>query len=433
MLSIRRQNQSKVQHQVEHLEKREVPAVLASFGAAGASFNDATRVAEGGLWQTAVQESNQPTGTVHRYVNDLTDVKDTLTAEKLAGSFTGTALSHVNLILNDLSTAITNAPASAGDAAAQTALHNAQLNILNTVAQDGTLTGRAAGGFQQVPQRLAAGVTAATAPKHNLAQIGAIFNDAANRSIGGLGSDANADAITADIQAVRTGIQTLRTNFPGLFGGLTGVHADVIVRQIPLEVQKGINEVGVTPVAQKESNDILLDIIDIIQGDTNLVNMANQNGIAGFGVFPDALTAPTRYQDSQDQTTFLANVIVKANTLGTQAVNLVTNHPEDTTAINNLITQLNNFETNTGNFLVAQGGLYEARFDNELIATTSTNGAAVAATIRGLREENIALVTAGATQLHENVADVSGNNIPVTGGAYNADGVTVADVLSTAH
>jgi hypothetical protein len=34
--------------------------------------------------------------------------------------------------------------------------------------------------------------------------------------------------------------------------------------------------------------------------------------------------------------------------------------------------------------------------------------------------------------MHANSADVGGNNIPVTGGAYNADGLTVADVLSTA-
>jgi nucleoid-associated protein YgaU len=34
--------------------------------------------------------------------------------------------------------------------------------------------------------------------------------------------------------------------------------------------------------------------------------------------------------------------------------------------------------------------------------------------------------------MHANAADVSGNNVPVTGGTYNADGVTVADVLSTA-
>jgi hypothetical protein len=34
--------------------------------------------------------------------------------------------------------------------------------------------------------------------------------------------------------------------------------------------------------------------------------------------------------------------------------------------------------------------------------------------------------------MHANAADVSGNNVPVTGGTYNADGLTVADVLSTA-
>src|SRR5206468_1143907 len=43
-----------------------------------------------------------------------------------------------------------------------------------------------------------------------------------------------------------------------------------------------------------------------------------------------------------------------------------------------------------------------------------------------------ALVAAAADEMHANAADVGGNNIPVTGGAYNPDGATVADVLSTA-
>jgi microcystin-dependent protein len=34
--------------------------------------------------------------------------------------------------------------------------------------------------------------------------------------------------------------------------------------------------------------------------------------------------------------------------------------------------------------------------------------------------------------MHANSADVGGNNTPVTGGAYNPDGLTVADVLGTA-
>ena len=37
-----------------------------------------------------------------------------------------------------------------------------------------------------------------------------------------------------------------------------------------------------------------------------------------------------------------------------------------------------------------------------------------------------------AEEMHANSADVGGNNTPVTGGTYNPDGLTVADVLSTA-
>ena len=42
------------------------------------------------------------------------------------------------------------------------------------------------------------------------------------------------------------------------------------------------------------------------------------------------------------------------------------------------------------------------------------------------------MVGAAAEQMHANSADVGGNNIPVNGGTYNADGLTVAEVLSTA-
>ena len=52
--------------------------------------------------------------------------------------------------------------------------------------------------------------------------------------------------------------------------------------------------------------------------------------------------------------------------------------------------------------------------------------------IKGLNEGNAALVTAAAQVIHDNAADVGGNNIPVTGGTYNPDGLTLAEVLSTA-
>ena len=66
---------------------------------------------------------------------------------------------------------------------------------------------------------------------------------------------------------------------PEEFGGLTGVHAETVVRQLALENQF-IDQVGTNPDAGRASNDNMLDIIDIIQGDTNLANMANQGGVS---------------------------------------------------------------------------------------------------------------------------------------------------------
>jgi hypothetical protein len=81
---------------------------------------------------------------------------------------------------------------------------------------------------------------------------------------------------------------------------------------------------------------------------------------------------------------------------------------------------------------IHQFPLLEARFDNELLGDTSTLGAEVSKMIEGLQTGNAALVSAAADQMHANSADVGGNNIPVNGGTYNPDGLTVADVLSTA-
>ena len=89
------------------------------------------------------------------------------------------------------------------------------------------------------------------------------------------------------------------------------------------------------------------------------------------------------------------------------------------------------FRTTVTNFDAAQGGIFEARFDNELLGNTSTLGAEVAAMVKGLQTGNAALVAAAAEEMHANAADVGGNNLPATGGTYNPDGLTVADVLST--
>ena len=216
---------------------------------------------------------------------------------------------------------------------------------------------------------------------------------------------------------------------PLLFGGLTGVHAEAVVRQLELE-NAYIAQAGINPDAGRASNDNILDIIDIVQGDTNLANMANQGGVSGFTPFGDSLNPTPKYLDNDAQTNFWANFIAQSNSLGQQAIAAVTAHDAAATAA--VIADLHTFQTDVTNFDAAQGGIFEARFDNELLGDTSTLGAEVTKMIEGLQTGNAALVGAAAEQMHANSADVGGNNIPVNGGTYNADGLTVADVLSTA-
>jgi hypothetical protein len=414
-------------------------ANAADFAQLGATFNDATRALVGGLWQNAVEEGGQGTGSAGRYVSDLQAVQQGLQADVAAGDFTGGSLDHIQTILKDITTAISAATASVNGggsfgsvAAAETALHDSHVDILNVVNNDANLaaiaTADGATGFLQAPATLADGTTAANAPHANLADIGLIFNDAANRILGGVNAD-NAQVITNDVNAVITDMQALMKDNPMLFGGLTGVHADTVVRQMELELNY-IKQAGVSPDAGRASNDNILDIIDIVQGDTNLANMASQGGVAGFSPFPDSLNPTPRYQDNADQTNFWANFIAQSNSLGQEANQLVGSG--DTAAINGLISQMQTFQKTVTNFDAAQGGIFEARFDNELLGNTSTLGAEVAAMIKGLKTGNAALVNAAAEEMHANSADVGGNNIPVNGGNYNADGLTVADVLSTA-
>lgn len=405
------------------------------FAQLGTVFNDATRALVGGLWQNAVQEGGQGLGSVFRYVNDLHTVQSGIQAEINAGQFAGTTLANAQAILSDIAAALSAATASVNGggsfgsvAAAETALHNNHLDILNIVANDPNLSALAtqngATGFMAAPPTLN-GVTAANAPHANLAEIGAIFNDAANQIIGGVNA-ANKDVITTDIHAVITDMKQLMAAQPELFGGLTGIHADTVVRQLQLELSF-VNQAGVNPDAGRASNDNILDIIDIVQGDSNLANMANQGGVSGFSPFPDALNPTPKYLDNADQTNFWANFIAQSNSLGQQAMATVGsgNHA----AINSLISELHAFEKSVTNFDAAQGGIFEARFDNELLGAKSTLGAEVTAMVKGLQTGNAALVTAAAEEMHANAADVGGNNIPVNGGTYNPDGLTVAQVL----
>jgi len=411
-------------------------ATVATFAEAGAVFNDATRQLEGGLWRNVVEEGGQGFGSAGAVVTDLQTVQATLQAQIAAGQFNGAALTQVQGIVANLDQEIAaaNAAVNGGGAfgsvaAAESALRSLHLGVIDAVQGDTTLgalaTAEGATGFQQIPKGFAPGVTAHNAPHENLAQIGAIFNDAANLMLGGINSD-NVAAIKADINTARISLKQLMAEHPEEFGGLTGVHADTVVRQLELE-NRFIDQVGTNPNAGRATNDNMLDIIDIIQGDTNLANMASQGGVSGFSVFPEKLGPTPKYLDNADQTAFWANFIAQSNSLGAAAEEAVASG--DRGAIKSLIGQLKTFEKNSANFDEAQGGIFEARFDNELAKGSSTLGAEVAAMIKGLKSGNSALVTAAAEEMHANAADVGGNNVSIDGATYNTDGLTVAEVL----
>jgi hypothetical protein len=396
-------------------------------------FNDATRILEGGLWHNNVPVGNQGNGTDGRYTADLTAVQTGLTADVAANDFAGVQLTDVNKVLGDITTALGSVQGAVNnDANAEAALRTAHLDIINTIENDPVLQALSIKdnnpGFNFAPPELATPLNANT-PHATFAELGAIFDDAQSKSLGGINAN-NLPAIQADLQTVHDGLLTLMQGHPELFQGATGIHASTIVDQINLQLTNFDHQYGFNPDAAKATNDNFLDITDIVAGDPNLANMASANGVTGWVPAPATDVVPVRYQDNADQTNFWADFIASGNTLGAQAEQLVSTGTAQ--QVKAFIQTLQGWEHNIQNFDAAQGGIFEARFDNELLGPNSTVGADVTAMIKGLQTHNAALVTAAADGFHANAADVSGNNVPLNGGTFNADGTTIADALSTA-
>src|SRR6185312_6409972 len=396
-------------------------------------FNDATRILEGGLWHNNVEVGNQGHGTDVRYIADLQLVQTGLTADVAANDFAGVQLADVNKVLADITTALNAVPGAVNnDPAAEATLRTAHLDIINTIENDAVLQALSIKdgnpGFNFAPPELATPLNANT-PHATFAELGAIFDDAQSKSLGGINAD-NLPAIQADLQTVHDGLLTLMADHPQLFGGATGIHASTIVDQINLQLTNFDHQYGFNPDAAKATNDNFLDITDIVAGDPNLANMASANGVTGWTPAPFTDVVPVAYQDNADQTNFWADFIASSNTLGTQAEHLVSTGTAQ--EISAFIQTLQGWQQNVQNFDAAQGGVFQARFDNELLGKDSTVGADVAAMIKGLETHDAALVKAAADGFHANAADVSGNNVPLNGGTYNTDGTTVADALSTA-
>ena len=214
-------------------------------------------------------------------------------------------------MLADITTALSAATASVnggGDfgsvAAAETALRTSHLDILNVVNNDANLaalaTQNGATGFLAAPaaprRRRHSRDRAARQSRGDRRHL----QRRGEPILGGVNAD-NAAVISNDVNAIITDMQALMSANPLLFGGLTGVHAEAVVRQLELE-NTYIAQAESTPTQDRASNDNILDIIDIVQGDTNLANMANQGGVSGFTPFgglaePDAEISRQRCAD----------------------------------------------------------------------------------------------------------------------------------------
>ena len=160
-------------------------------------------------------------------------------------------------------------------------------------------------------------------------------------------------------------------------------------------------------------NDIHRDIMDIAQGDPGVQAIFNPTPLPGLN------TPPAPFLDNATQTQFLTQWIHDSNTLGQAAITIENNGFNNASAISQLAAEIGTFENNSNAFDQSQGGLWSARFWNEL-RSDGTAGTASNALIEGLQTHNADEVNAAAQQLSMNAADVASNNLMTDGGSYAA-------------
>src|SRR5438477_2860110 len=276
----------------------------------------------------------------------------------------------------------------------------------------------------------AADAAAAAAPAADAAAPAAagltatdLFSDATTREIGGVGPD-QVNLIVSDL----VGVQQMLSAADPQINNLTDLHTHVIINQLNEEIASienanaptaGTLTLG-TDLGQfvgRAINDIHRDIIDIAQGDAGVQALFNPTPL------PALNTPPAPFHDSADQTATLTQFIQDSNHLGQAATTIENNG--FTGDVAGLVQQIQTFETNANAFDQSQGGLYSARFWNELRAD-GTAGTAANALIDGLQNHNAGELNAAAQQLAANSGDVGANNLMTDGGTY-------ADVIAAAQ
>lgn len=243
----------------------------------------------------------------------------------------------------------------------------------------------------------------------SFAEIGDIFDDATTRMVGGVNA-LNKGAILKDIARVQTGLEQLLEANPDDFQGVAGIHAQNIIDQLNLE-RDAIKALGSDPFAPKYINDVQRDLIDIVQGDDQLLALATEGGRNGFAAVPDLLVPPSQFQGNAEQTAFMRNFAAVSQDFADRAVALVEQNASDE-AKQQFISEVREYADTANAFTRAQGGLYSARFDNEF-AQEGVHGTASRALIDGLETGNADKVRAAAEVLANNAADVAGNMLGI--------------------
>jgi hypothetical protein len=223
---------------------------------------------------------------------------------------------------------------------------------------------------------------------------------------------------------------------------LTTIHLEPVANQVTLQLNKydSMDANGMS-TGQRGTADNLLDIIDIIQNDTNLNVAAGGTGaaghIGGFAEMPGGLTGSvTKFQDNQVQTNFWAAFLSEANTINATLQAIATGGAHASAA---LVTQIMNYQQFGANFDAAQGSIFQGRFDNELLNGTLEADSANA--IKGLTgilngdqgtalAADNAMIAAAGQGFKADAMDVSGNNIAIGGATYVGSAITVATATS---
>src|SRR5437763_2953374 len=240
--------------------------------------------------------------------------------------------------------------------------------------------------------------------------------------VGGIGPD-QVDKIVADLTAVQ---QMLSAASPQI-NNLSDLHTQIIIEQLNEESApvQGTTAATGTPILStdlgqfvgRSVHDIHRDIIDIAQGDARVQAIFNPTPL------PDLATAPVPFHDNAEQTAFLTQFIQDSSHLGQMATTIANDGFQGDVA--GLLQQIQTFAAHASAFDQSQGGLYSARFWNEL-RSDGTAGTAAHALIEGLQKHNAGEVSAAAEQLATNAEDLANNNL-------KADGKTYADVVAAAE